>query len=157
MFHHHLCAASSGVILSVLLNIAVVGGWRKMSDSNAADAVVLEVHLLPSRCQDTAVPTASAGALGLAQRLPHCGRGGSQTPNSPMSSSKSVFFLLVAGLLLFPLPVLGLSAWCGDFRVSVGEKARLQTHRCCPRSQSSSSQLLGQRCCFFLCCWSSYL
>ena len=34
------------------------------------------------------------------------------------ASLKSVFFLLAAGLLLIPLPLLGLSAWRGDFHVA---------------------------------------
>jgi hypothetical protein len=39
---------------------------------------------------------------------------------SPMLSSLKSFYLLAAGFLLFPLPVLGLSAWYGDFHVVGG-------------------------------------
>ena len=44
-FHHRLCAASLGVVLLVLFNTAVVR--RREPDSNLANAIVLEVRLLP--------------------------------------------------------------------------------------------------------------
>ena len=50
------------------------------------------------------------------------GREKSQTPSPMLPSLKSFFYLFAAGLLLFPLPVLGLSAYRGDFHTAVGRK-----------------------------------